>query len=94
MGKEQALQSRIIKDLKAKGWITVKTIKLSENGFPDIFAFRNKVSIFIEVKSPTGIKSELQKYRIEQLTKHGFLAFFCDSFEQYLSLTTAPRKTN
>ena len=88
MGKEQALQSRIIKDLKAKGWITVKTIKLSENGFPDIFAFKNSRAIFIEVKSPTGVKSELQKYRIEQLTKQGFTAFFCDNYELYKNTLT------
>ena len=37
-----------------------------------------------EVKSETGKATELQKYRIEQLTKAGFLAFVCNSFENML----------
>ena len=40
--------------LRGEGWLVVKTIVLSLAGFPDIFAFRNKVAIFIEVKSPKG----------------------------------------
>ena len=83
MAEESKLQSKIIKILEFNGWIVVKTIHLSKNGFPDIFAFKNSRTIFIEVKSKKGVRSELQKYRIEQLTKHGFLAFFCDDFEQF-----------
>ena len=83
MAEESKLQSKIIKSLELDGWIVVKTIHLSKNGFPDIFAFKNSRTIFIEVKSKKGIRSELQKYRIEQLTKQGFLAFFCDDFDQF-----------
>lgn len=83
MAAESKLQSKIIKQLEADGWIVVKTIQLSKNGFPDVMAFRNKIAIFIEVKSPGGTRSELQKYRIEQLTAQGFTAFFCESLEEF-----------
>lgn len=84
MGTEQKLQTKIINYLKSDGWLVVKTIQLSINGMPDIFAFKNGRTIFIEVKSPNGKRSELQKYRIEQLTLQGFTAFFCDNFENML----------
>ena len=37
---EAKLQTKIIKDLEKRGYFTVKTIKLSKNGLPDIFAFK------------------------------------------------------
>ena len=86
MAGEQKLQSRIINDLEKKGWIVVKTITLSKNGFPDIFAFRSGITIFIEVKNENGKATELQKYRIEQLKQAGFNAEIINSFEQYKQL--------
>ena len=86
MAGEQKLQSRIIDDLEKKGWIVVKTITLSKNGYPDIFAFRSGTTIFIEVKSEQGKATELQKYRIEQLKQAGFNAEIINSFEQYKQL--------
>ena len=86
MATESKLQRKIINHLELSGWIVVKTIQLSKNGFPDIFAFKNGKTIFIEVKSPTGKTTELQKYRIEQLTKEGFLAFVCNDFQQIMFL--------
>lgn len=83
MAAESKLQSNIIKLLESDGWLVVKTIQLSKNGYPDIFAFRSGITIFIEVKAPTGKCSELQKYRIEQLTAQGFTAFFCESLDEF-----------
>ena len=83
MAAESKLQSKIIKELEADGWLVVKTIQLSKNGYPDIFAFRAGKTIFIEVKSPTGKATELQKYRIEQLQNQGFTAFVCNSLDHF-----------
>lgn len=83
---EQELQSKIIKDLKKRGWIVVKTIVLSQSGFPDIFAFKSGQTIFFEVKTIDGVKSELQKYRIKQLQQAGFLAEFVDNFEDFIKI--------
>ena len=67
---------------------TIKTrsgsyFKGMENGTPDLIGYRwqDKQIFFIEVKAPNGIRSELQKYRIEQLTSQGFTAFFCDNYD-------------
>jgi len=42
------------------------------NGIPDLMALKDGKTMFIEVKTPKGILSELQKIRIEQLRKQGF----------------------
>lgn len=78
MTEEQKLQTKIINLLEADGWIVVKTIALSKSGYPDIFAFRNKEAIFIEVKKKGGVRSPIQEYRINELQKQGFMAEFID----------------
>ena len=79
--KEQDLQNKIIKELKSNGWDVVKTILLSKNGYPDLFAFKKGVTIFIEVKKPNGVRSKIQEYRIKELKKEGFNAEFIDSMD-------------
>lgn len=79
--KEQDLQSKIVKELKSNGWAVVKTILLSKNGYPDLFAFKKGVIIFIEVKKPNGVRSKIQEYRIKELKKEGFNAEFIDSMD-------------
>jgi Holliday junction resolvase len=68
-------QNKIIKEYKAKGWIVIKTIKLSDSGYPDLFLFKDGKAIFIEVKEKTDTLKELQKIRIDQLINKGFDAF-------------------
>jgi len=65
-------QNKVIADLKKDGWLVLKTIRLSENGFPDIFAFRNSVVKIREVKEGADVLSPLQKVRIDQLIAQGF----------------------
>ena len=83
---EQQLQSKIIKRLQADGWLTIKTVSLSTAGWPDVIAFRQGKTIFIEVKNPnrTNHASELQKYRIEQLQQQGFIAEVVYTFDEFL----------
>lgn len=82
---ESKLQTKILTDLKKRGWLVVKTIALSVNGYPDIFAFHDGKSIFIEVKDEKGVISEIQKYRISELIREGFDAVVVFNFSQYQS---------
>lgn len=70
--KEQQLQSKIKNNLKAKGWIVIKTIRLSEAGYPDLFCFKNGRTVFIEVKARGNKPTPLQNLRHEQLRAQGF----------------------
>ncbi len=72
MALEQSLQKKIQKKLEADDWLCVKLIKTTMNGIPDLMALKDGKTMFIEVKTPKGILSELQKIRIEQLKKQGF----------------------
>ena len=85
-GVESKLQTKIKKELESNGWVVIKTILLSLSGFPDLFCFRKGVFIFLEIKAPNGKLSEVQKYRIEQIRKHDFIAETIYSYEQFKQL--------
>lgn len=69
---ESSVQSKIIAHLKKQGWFVLKIIKANINGVPDIIAFRNGETVFIEVKNETGKQSEIQKYVQKQIEAQGF----------------------
>jgi hypothetical protein len=51
----------------------IKLIKTNKNGIPDLIALPKGCDVlFSEVKTPKGVVSELQKYRLKELEKHGF----------------------
>ena len=81
---ESKLQTKIIKDLESKGYYVIKTIKLNKNGLHDVFAFKDGLATFIEVKATGQKPRELQLFRIEEVKKFGIKSFWCDSFEKYL----------
>lgn len=68
-------QSKVIKKLKSKGWHVVSVIKLSENGFPDLLAMKNGLTLWIECKEGKDTLKPLQRVRIKQLRKNGFRAY-------------------
>lgn len=68
-------QDKLIKEYKQDGYIVIKTIRLNDSGYPDLFLFKNAVAKFVESKEANDTLSELQKLRINQLIKQGFEAF-------------------
>lgn len=82
---EKKIQREIIEYLNRNGWFVVKNILLSCSGFPDISAYKSGVSIFIEVKSPNGVLSELQKIQITKLSDNGFLVVVAKSIDDVRS---------
>lgn len=70
--KEQAIQSKRIKELEAEGYYVIKLIVTNKTGIPDLIAIPKNADIrFIEVKTPEGRVSKLQEYRIKELKSHG-----------------------
>lgn len=68
-------QSKVKKKYENEGWIVINTIKLSVNGYPDLFCFKDRKAIFIECKEGGDTLKPLQKFRIDELIKQGFEAF-------------------
>lgn len=69
---ESNIQTKIKKKLESQGYLVIKLVRTSCNGIPDLIALKDGKTIFIEVKQPNGVLSELQKLRIKQLTDLGF----------------------
>ena len=70
--KESALEQAWSRKTTKKGWLSVKNIQMSLNGWPDRMYLKNGMVFFVEFKSKNGKLSEIQKYRIEQLRKLKF----------------------
>ena len=69
---EQKIQAKRIKQLEAEGYFVIKLISTNKNGIPDLLALKVGSILFSEIKTPTGVLSELQKYRLKELKKYGF----------------------
>jgi Holliday junction resolvase len=70
---EQQIQNKRIKELEAEGYYVIKLKLTNKNGIPDLLALpRGCYVLFSEIKKPKGVLSELQKYRLKELEKHGF----------------------
>jgi Holliday junction resolvase len=69
---ESKIQTKIKKKLENQGYLVIKLVSTSCNGIPDLMCLKDGKAIFIEVKQPTGVLSELQKLRIKQLKGLGF----------------------
>ncbi len=68
---ESAIQTSIVKYLNNLGYLVVKNITVSMNGWPDLTAIApNGDHLYIEVKTDTGRLSPVQKVRHEQLKQH------------------------
>jgi len=70
---EQHIQKKKIDELEAEGYYVIKLIKTNKNGIPDLIAVHPDGKIlFSEIKKEGVRLSELQKYRLKELEKHGF----------------------
>jgi Holliday junction resolvase len=70
-----SFQNKIINKLKSKGWTVVSVIRLSQNGYPDILAWKQGKTLWIECKEDNDTLKPLQKLRIDELRKNGFRAY-------------------
>jgi len=69
-------QTKIKYFLKSKGYTVLKVIKLSDNGYPDLYAFKKGYKdIWIESKEGKDTLKELQKQRINELIEQDKIAF-------------------
>lgn len=70
--RESEIQARIIKELTKSGWMVVKILTCTANGWPDLQAHKEGRTVFIEVKAAAGKVAPLQQYRIDKLIAQGF----------------------
>lgn len=76
---ETVTQAKIVKLLKSLGWIVVRNRGVDIAGWPDLTAYRNGVTRFIEVKrTPEDKPSPIQEHVHEQLREQGFKVYVWD----------------
>ena len=74
--KEQDYQKKISDNLTNQGWFVMNLIKTNKNGIPDLQASKfNEPTIYIECKTPKGVLSDIQVFRLNELQDLGFNCF-------------------
>lgn len=73
---EARIQSAIITNLERSGWLVVKIIQSTKNGWPDLQAIRDGVTVYIEVKDIGEEPDPLQLVRHRQLRRHGATVYW------------------
>lgn len=69
-------QNKIKAQYEKEGYLVIKVIRFSDNGWPDLQCIKNgEPTTWIECKEKNDTLKELQKYRINQLNSHGQVAF-------------------
>lgn len=83
--KEQDIQAKILKKLKAMNYVAINVITSSTSGTSDIIACSPTGRFYaIEVKKPREVPSELQWAFIREVQENGGIAFYCDSYADFL----------
>jgi len=83
---ESKLQAQMIREANKVGFMVVKIIRCNINGMSDLILLKNSVTTFVEVKTESGVHSELQKYVGKQLEKQGFEYHLVRSMEEFKEL--------
>ena len=73
---ESSYQKKISDNLTNEGWFVINLIKTNKNGIPDLQASKaGSTTIWIECKTPKGKLSDIQVFRLNELTGLGFDCF-------------------
>ena len=74
--KESDYQKRISDNLTADGYFVTNLIKTNRNGIPDLLALKSdEPAMYIECKTLKGKLSEIQVFRLNELSLLGFNCF-------------------
>lgn len=69
-------QTKIIKEMEAKGYFVVNIIRTNKNGICDLLCMKaGEVDTWIECKEKNDTLKPLQKFRIDELNSIGKKAF-------------------
>lgn len=69
-------QKKLIKEMQSKGYTVLKTIRMNNNGYPDLLCMKaGEIDEWIESKELDDDLKPLQKLRIDQLNALGKRAY-------------------
>ena len=79
---EKLLQQKIIKKFVTSGWLVYKMTSPSTRGIPDLVCMRDGETIWLEVKTPRGRLSAMQRAVIGRIRNQGIRVYVVNSIEQ------------
>ena len=83
MQAEKAIEQYLVRRVKDCYGMCIKLQCTGINGIPDRIVLKpNGTCVFVELKAPQGILSEVQKVRIQQLRDMRFKVYVLYNFEQ------------
>lgn len=68
---ESEVQASVIKRYEENGWLVVKIIQTTLNGWPDLQCIKDGKTIYVECKATGEKPKPLQLYRHRQLRDYG-----------------------
>ena len=82
--REQSIQTSISNLLREEGWIVYNTMKVVPNGYPDLIAHRDGMTVLLEVKTPSGRVSGIQKETHRRLREQGIIVLVVKSKDEVI----------
>lgn len=79
---ESKVQSHLIKELRKLGWFVRKIAKTSTPGDPDIYSFKDGITVWIETKKAGKQARELQEYRHDEIRSFGMNCLVISGIDQ------------
>lgn len=76
--RESVIQKKIRLRYEKQGWLVVRIIQTTKNGWPDLQCHLNGQTVFIETKATGKTAKPLQLYRHKQLREKGFTVHTID----------------
>jgi len=67
--KFQAITKKKMED---EGYLVLKIMRMTTNGWPDLMCLKDGKVVWIECKEKNDTLKELQKFRIKELIQNGF----------------------
>ncbi len=87
MSSEKAFEKRLRKIAREMGYLPLKLNPNWIKGIPDrLFVGPNRTVVFMELKTPIGRASKLQKYYINLLKELGYTAEFVDNYDRAVEI--------
>ena len=92
MSSEKAFERKLRATSKEIGYLSLKLNPNWIKGIPDrLFVGPNKTIVFMELKTPIGRASALQKYYIQKLKEFGYTAEFVDNYDTAIEILVSSR---
>jgi len=92
MSSEKQFEKRLRATAKEIGYWPIKMNPTWNKGLPDrLFLGPNRTIVFMELKTPKGRASKMQKFYIALLRKFGFNAQFVDDYDTAIRILVSAR---